>query len=111
MVLWLLGLPLAFVQTLNWWSILVCAVIGKHLDGLLMVLRLLVSFTVRASSTVIVADILPAYDQGMSCLEQRLLVRHSAKAVCSICCCRATFLCVCRQDYMCRCGDRESFWI
>lgn len=28
MVLWLLGLPFAFVVTLGWWSIIVCSVVG-----------------------------------------------------------------------------------
>ena len=28
MVLWLLGLPFAFVVTLGWWSIIVCTVVG-----------------------------------------------------------------------------------
>lgn len=28
MLLWLLGLPFAFVSTLGWWSILVCFVVG-----------------------------------------------------------------------------------
>jgi predicted membrane chloride channel (bestrophin family) len=33
MVLWLLGLPFAFVVTLGWWSIIVCTVVGYELLG------------------------------------------------------------------------------
>ena len=69
MVLWLLGLPFAFVVTLGWWSIIVCTVVGYGKQVPIDLATLKIQLNLHLPHAAQKADL---YHGSMTCIDLSL---------------------------------------